>query len=124
MFSRKERTLEAYVEAGAYMRLLRELMSEAIMAVSKVLPAHETDKLINLEKKIDVFRSIAEDQMFKDFRGSPLYFGRLESVFYDNIDNDTKEVIKKEIARMVETKIRELSGNQCEIWNGRNENDA
>ena len=121
MFSKKERTLEAYAEAGVYMRLLREIMFDATAAVSKVLYAKEIDKLINLGKEIDVFKCMADDQLFKDFHGQA---NRLETVFYDNIDKDTKEVIKKEIARMVETKIRELSGNQCEIWNGRNENDA
>ena len=53
MYNKNDRTMEVYVEAGAYARLLSDVGTKAAVAMSRILPAKEADKLVYLLNKID-----------------------------------------------------------------------
>ncbi len=67
MLNKNERTMEAYVEAGAYARLLSDIGAKAAVAMSKVLPAKDVDRLVILLNRIDEIKCKADDQLFRDF---------------------------------------------------------
>lgn len=94
MYNKNERTMEVYVEAGAYARLLSDIGTKAAVAMSKVLPAKETDRLVNLLNRFDEIKCKADDQMFRDFpdlghEGTAVFYGTLseepESELEENV---------------------------------------
>ena len=94
MYNKNERTMEVYVEAGAYARLLSDIGTKAAVAMPKVLPAKETDRLVNLLNRFDEIKCKADDQMFRDFpdlghEGTAVFYGTLseepESELEENV---------------------------------------
>ena len=82
MLNKNERTMEMYVEAGAYARLLSDVGVKTAVKLSRVLPAKDADRLVCLLNKIDEVISRADDQLFRDFpqlghEGTAVFYGTL-----------------------------------------------
>ncbi len=93
----RKRTLEEYKEAGAWMRLLKSVLSKTEVACSKVTKARDYDKLASARSKIDIVCSRAEDNMFDDF---PKLSNQHIDVFYGAPDVTTTDVDKEQTALM------------------------
>ena len=67
METKKNRTMEVYAEAGAYMMLFSAIGFRTIRALEKILPHKETDKLMHMINRYDLKLSDKADrQMCKD----------------------------------------------------------
>ena len=100
MLKKNERTMEVYVEAGAYARLLSDIGTKAAVAMSKVLPAKETDKLVRLLSRIDEIKCKADDQLFSDFpkighEGTDVFYGTLSSEPRNDLDAEVIEAARE-----------------------------
>ena len=109
MNNKNERTMEVYVEAGAYARLLSDIGTKAAVAMSKVLPAKETDRLVNLLNRFDEIKCKADDQLFRDFPGIG-HEGT--AVFYGNLSQEPDCKLDAEVIRTVKAKAAELFGDE------------
>lgn len=95
---KKNRTIEDYKRAGASMRLLKAVLTEAYMACSEVLSAKDCDKFEVAIRRVDTICSKAEDNMFRDF---PELSDQYVDVFYGTPDTCTTEVDKEQIGIML-----------------------
>ncbi len=93
----KNRTLDDYKKAGAWMRLLKAVLAETYMECSKVLKAKDTDSLESAIRRVDAVCSKAEDNMFGDF---PELSNQYIDVFYGTPNISTTDVDKEQIALM------------------------
>jgi hypothetical protein len=109
MYNKNERTMEVYVEAGAYARLLSDIGTKASVAMSQILPAKETDKLVNLLHRFDEVKSKADDQMFRDF---PDLGHEGTAVFYGTLSLDPNGKLDEEVIGTAKAKARELFGEE------------
>lgn len=101
----RNRTLEDYKRAGAYMRLLKDLLSKTHVECSNVLTAQDYDQFNTAEKVLNRLSSRAEDNMFNDF---PKLGGEYTSIFYGTIDaNPIGDVDKEQMALAIKL-IKEL----------------
>ena len=105
MLNKNERTLEQYLEAGAYARLLSDIGAKAAVTLSKVLPAKDSDKLVRLLNKIDEVISRADDQLFRDF---PQLGHEGTAVFYGTLSQKPDCELDKQMICMAEKKAMEL----------------
>ena len=97
--------MEVYVEAGAYARLLSDIGPRAVVAMSKVLPAKEADRIMKLLYRFDEFRSKAEDQMFRDY---PQIGDEGIDVFYGPLTREPVNELDGEVIRVAKAKADEL----------------
>ena len=109
MKKKTDRTMTMYVEAGAYMRLLSYIGAKAAVAMSKVLPAKDADRLMKLLQRIDEIRSKAEDQLFDDF---PNIGNEGTDVFYGTLSAEPRNELDEEVIRMAKQKTMELFGKE------------
>ena len=105
MYNKNERTIEAYVEAGAYARLLSDIGTKAAVAMSKILPAKETDKLVVLLNRFDEIKCKADDQLFSDFPGLG-HEGT--AVFYGTLSQEPDCTLDEEVIGLAKAKAAEL----------------
>ena len=105
MYNKNERTMEAYVEAGAYARLLSDIGTKAAVAMSKILPAKETDKLVVLLNRFDEIKCKADDQLFSDFPGLG-HEGT--AVFYGTLSQEPDCKLDEEVIGLAKAKAAEL----------------
>ena len=101
MLYRKDRTMETYIKAGAYARLLFDIGNKAAEALSCVLPAKDTDRLLVLLNKIDWIKSKADTQLFTDYpglghEGTSVFYGPLNYA----PENELDERVISEARRM------------------------
>ena len=101
MYNKNERTMEVYVEAGAYARLLSDIGTKAAIAMSKVLPAKEADRLVNLLHRFDEVKSKADDQLFRDFpqignEGTDVFYGTLSTEPRNELDGKVISAAKQQ----------------------------
>ena len=108
MYNKNERTMEAYVEAGAYARLLSDIGTKAVVAMSKILPAKETDRLVGLLNRFDEIKCKADDQLFRDFPGLG-HEGT--AVFYGNLSQEPDCELDEEVIGLAKAKAAELFGD-------------
>ena len=108
MYNKNERTMEVYVEAGAYARLLSDVGTKAAVAMSKVLPAKETDRLVNLLHRFDEVKSKADDQLFRDF---PQIGNEGTDVFYGTLSAEPRNKLDAEVIGTAKAKAAELFGD-------------
>lgn len=94
MLSKKERTIDEYKQAGAEMRLFKELSAKFMVDLSKVLSAPDTDKLYRALRRIDEVCSRAEDNMFHDY---PKLGNEYLSVFYGSTSNEPRNAVDEEV---------------------------
>ena len=108
MYNKNERTMEVYVEAGAYARLLSDIGTKAAVAMSQILPAKETDRLVNLVNRFDEIKCKADDQLFRDFPG----IGQEgTAVFYGNLSQEPDCKLDEEVIGLAKDKFSELFGD-------------
>lgn len=100
--------MDVYVEAGAYARLLSEIGTKAAVAMSKVLPAKESDKLVRLLNRIDEAKCKADDQLFRDF---PDLSHEGTDVFYGTLSTEPRNHLDEEVIGMAKAKATELFGD-------------
>lgn len=94
MKKRKDRTLEAYMKAGAEMRLYKALGTKLAVDISLLIPAADTDKLLRAMRKIDEVCSNAEDSMFKDYPQIP---NEYLDVFYGNMNEKPRNKVDEKV---------------------------
>ena len=105
MLNKNERTLEQYLEAGTYARLLSDVGTKAAVAMSRILPAKEADKLVYLLNKIDEVKCRADDQLFRDF---PQLGHEGTAVFYGTLSQEPDCELDKQMIFMAEKKAMDL----------------
>lgn len=105
MLPKKARTIDEYKTAGAMMRLYKTLGSKTCVAVSGVLSAADTDKLLRALSKIDEVCSKAEDNMFRDF---PNLGDEYTDVFYGSTENQPRGSLDAEMIARARKAAEEL----------------
>ncbi|MFR4406761.1 MAG: hypothetical protein ACLT3E_09025 [Anaerovoracaceae bacterium] len=105
MISKKERTMERYLKAGAEMRLFKNLGAKMITDISYVLSAADQDKLMRAMNRIDEVCSKAEDNMFCDY---PNISNEYTNVFYGNVEDAPRNGVDKKIIEMAREAADEL----------------
>lgn len=105
MVSKKERTMEKYMKAGAEMRLCKNLGAKMITAIGYVLSAADRDKLMRAMNRIDEVCSKAEDNMFCDY---PNISNEYTDVFYGNVEDTPRNGVDKKIIEMAREAADEL----------------
>ena len=98
MISKSKRTLEKYMEAGAKIRLLKQVLSEAYCEASGLLYAKDSDRFYKATKTIEELSSILENNMFNDLKlcGNEyidVFFGSTRTYRYNDIDKKMRELI-------------------------------
>ena len=105
MYNKNERTLEQYLTAGAYARLLSDVGAKASVAMSTILPAKDADRLVSLLNKIDEVISRADDQLFRDF---PQLGHEGTAVFYGTLSQEPDCELDRQMICMAKMKAEEL----------------
>ena len=111
MYNKNERTMEVYVEAGAYARLLSDIGTKAAVAMSKILPAKETDRFVNLLYRFDEVKCKADDQLFTDF---PKIGNEGTDVFYGMLSTEPRNELDAEIISAAKAKAAELFDDEAQ----------
>lgn len=94
----KNRTLDDYKRAGAWMRLLKAVLGKTYIECSKVMRVGEYEsRFDSVIRKVDNVCSRAEDNMFDDF---PKLSDQHIDVFYGAPDVTTTDVDKEQTALM------------------------
>lgn len=97
MVSKKERTMERYMKAGAHMRLFKNLGAKMITDISLVLSAADQDKLMRAMDKVNEVCSRAEDNMFHDY---PQLSNEYIDVFYGNVEDEPRNDVDRKVIEM------------------------
>lgn len=110
MLNKNERTMEVYVEAGAYARLLSDIGTKAVVEMSKIIPAKETDKFVKLLSGIDEIKCKADDQLFRDFpkignEGTDVFYGTLSAEPRNGLDEEVISTAKQKAAELFENRL-------------------
>lgn len=97
MNSKKNRTIEVYMDAGAKARLLKTIWNKFYIAISKNTPANELHKLDTARKTIEHIISDAEDRMFREYPDLPREY---INVFYGDVDmNNITSKVDEEVTK-------------------------
>ena len=110
MLNKNDRTMEVYVEAGAYARLLSDIGTKAAVAMSKVLPAKETDRLAVLLNRFDEIKCKADDQLFRDY---PELGNEGTDVFYGTLSQEPRNELDEEVIRTAKSRFSDLFGDEA-----------
>lgn len=83
MHAQKGRTLDVYKEAGAWVRLYKDVSAQMLSQVSPLLSKTEKDKLYSAVNKINAIISNADEGLFRDFpdignKGCNIFYGEPE----------------------------------------------
>lgn len=105
MIARNERKIDVYENAGAYMRLLKTVGTKAVVAISPVLHAKDTDKFLKALNTIDVICSKADSNMFSDY---PDLDNEYIDIFYGDLSSDPKNGVDEKIITMAKERTVEL----------------
>ena len=108
MLNKNERTMDTYMEAGAYARLLSVIGTKAVVEMSKVLPAKDADRLVVLLNKIEEIICKADDQLFRDFPGIG---NEGTDVFYGTLNAEPRNGLDRKVIQMAKQKAMELFEN-------------
>lgn len=105
MIRKNNRTLEMYKNAGAKMRLFKELGTKLMVDLSPLLSAKDNDKLHKIMNEVSGICSHAEDNMFSDF---PELSNEYIDVFYGTTSMQPRNDVDKEIINLAKTLPDEL----------------
>ena len=105
MISRKERTLDVYENAGAWMRLLKTVGTETMTAISPVLSAKDTDRMLKALDTISLVCSDAEENMFRDH---PHVSNEYIDVFYGNVSDEPRNKVDAGILKRVRKNLEKV----------------
>lgn len=97
MESKKNRTLELYLEAGAWLRLAKAVLSRADVALSKVMPDSKTYRMHTARRILDELSSNCEDRMFFEH---DVIGNEFTQVFYGAPNVERGDIDKEQIERM------------------------
>lgn len=105
--------MEAYKAAGASVRLLNEVATNAVVKMSMILPVKETDRLVVLTNRINDIASKAESQMYTDH---PELSAEFTDVFYGNLSDEPRTDVDAEVIQLAKEQMenrfnRKLSKN-------------
>lgn len=119
MVNKNERTMEMYVEAGAYVRLLSDIGSKAVVAMSKVLPAKDADRLVVLLNRIDEVKSKADDQLFRDYpklgnEGTDVFYGTLGEAPRNELDAEVIAVARQKTMALFVDASNKVHEDSCD----------
>ena len=102
----RQRTIDDYKEAGAWMRLLKAVLTSTYVSCSKVARVKEYENpLWSAEKKIEQVCSRAEDNMFGDF---PELSNEYIDVFYGAPDSHCRNDVDSEQVELMIKLVKEL----------------
>ena len=108
--------MEMYVEAGAYARLLSDIGTKAVVSMSQILPAKETDKMVSLLNRIDEVKCKADDQLFRDY---PNLSNEGTDVFYGTLSTEPRNDLDAEVISTAQQKVWALFGDpSCKAQKG------
>ena len=109
MKKKTNRTMEMYVEAGAYARLLSDIGTKVVVSMSQILPANESDKLVRLLNRFSEVKCKADDQLFRDFPGIG---NEGTDVFYGTLSMEPRNELDEEVIRTAKQKAMALFGGE------------
>lgn len=104
MYKKSERTIERYIEAGAWARLFELVGHRMIDAMSPVILVKEIDRMIDMMRKFGAIKAGADSQLFRDYPeisndALHLFYGDLSQGFGPCGDFDRQVIERaKEIA--------------------------
>lgn len=105
MITRNEREIDVYENTGAYMRLLKTVGTKAVVAISPVLHAKDTDKFLKALNSIDEICSKADSNMFSDH----INLGNeYVDVFYGDLASEPRNDVDEKIITMAKESADEL----------------
>ncbi|MCH4027321.1 MAG: hypothetical protein LKE84_00220 [Lachnospiraceae bacterium] len=105
MQSRKDRTVERYMRAGAAMRLFKTVYGEVITTLSKVMPKQDVEKIVRAMDKVEQVCSDTEDRMFLEH---PDLSNEYIDVFYGDVRNDTRTDVDRKVVKMAHEMTEQL----------------
>lgn len=97
ILAKKDRTLEAYKQAGAQVRLCKAAAVSAAVALGGVLTSDEYAKVTRALSLLDEAVCRADDRMFHDHPGIGDDYTR---VFYGHLGSDTISPVDEEVRRL------------------------
>ena len=108
MKSKNNRTMEQYLETGALARLLSDVGAKTAVAMSRILPAKESDKLAGLLHRIGEIVSKTDSQMYKDFpdighEGAAVFYGTLSGEPRNELDGKVMDAAKEKALELFGT---------------------
>ena len=96
-FPRRERKLDVYLNVGAQVRLAKDAVGKAYVALGKVLSSVELKKVRRALDLLDGAVSKAENRMFCDY---PEISGKgYTSVFYGTVGMEPRSQVEQEVLR-------------------------
>lgn len=107
MFSKKERTLEKYMEIGAQMRLCKCATVKALEALGGVLPKNDCKNIVKAMDLLSQVASKAEDRMFMDHPDVSdeylnAFYGTLQGEPNSEVDQKVRELAKEYAEKIFE----------------------
>ena len=109
MLSRKDRTVEKYMRAGAAMRLFKTAYSEVITTLSEVMPSQDYEKVMRAMYKVDQVCSDTEDRMFREHLDLD---NEYIDVFYGDLKNNTRNDVDRKVVQMAHEMSDRLFGEK------------
>ena len=111
MHAQKERTLKVYKEAGAWVRLYKDVSTQMLSQVVPLLPKTEKDKLLSAVNKINAIISNADDGLFRDFpdignKGCNIFYGSLKNAPRDELDEEIIALAEKDAQSLFDIRER------------------
>lgn len=100
-----DRTVDAYCEAAACLRLATELTQCAMTEASCLLPSGDADKAFKAEMAVMRVKSITEDSFFRDHPDLEAAYNR---VFYSPVDPPYKSDAEAVICAAMRDRMRAI----------------
>ena len=115
----KRNKLIEYKEAGAWMRLCKDVISKTELACCMVLNRKDTALIEKAAEKIASACSRAEDNMFSDYPdlttgSADIFYGTLEARPRTDIDSEQIELAKELIINLFGKNWDDVTGNDPE----------
>ena len=87
---KSERTMDLYIEAAAQVKILKDVLLETQVALSKVIPLKDSDRLDRVGRVLIDISDIAECRMLRDH--PEIENKDYERMFYGAISDDYGEL--------------------------------
>lgn len=114
----RNKPIEQYKTAGAWMRICKHVLNETHTACSSVLKASDSDKFFTLSKKLAVICSRAEDNMLRDH---PKLDNEALDIFYGSPDTDPRTDTDREQIRIMQELVMKIFGENWTAGKGGDE---
>ena len=87
---KSERTMDLYIDAAAQVKILKDVLLDTQLALSKVIPVRDSDRLDRAGRVLIVLSDIAERKMLHDH--PEIRDKDYERMFYGAISDDYGEL--------------------------------